>query len=285
MDSAGPMGAAVQTPPSRPLPSVSDSGSSNDAEKGMQAPVLGPVELKPQPDVVAGEVAGFPRVVAGPAVSPEIAAKINAALAHDEAAAKAAAADCVSQLKETQPSLKAEDLADAWQRSVDVTMRGPRLLSYTMGTSYSCGGAYPEIARSSSIVYDLTTGKPVNWLRMLRRGTKGVRGDLGDGSVAGWLQIPSLQKKAHRDADADCKEVFDSSFGEKVSFEAYPDAREGALVLNTPDIMHARRECETAFSLKETELRNFGAPPELWNAIAAAHAFQPRAKKLAARLR
>ncbi len=238
--------------------------------------VLGPVDLQPQPDVLAGEVQAFPRVVPGPAVTQGVADKINAALTHDEAAAKTTALQCRDDLKQQQPALKADETADAWQRSVDVTMRGPRFLSYTMGTNYSCGGAYPELARSSALVFDLETGKPVNWLRLLPRGTAGVHGYLDDGLVAGWLQVPSLQRQASRDADPDCKEIYDATYGVQVSFEVYPDARRGALLLDTPDIEHARRNCETVFSLGEKELGRYGAPPEVWQAIAAAYALQPK---------
>ena len=261
-----------QARPSNPASVV----AANPAPDGALPAVVGPVELSPHPDVVPGQVQGFPRVMPGPAVTPDIASRINAALDHDEAAAKASALTCRDDLKEAQPQLKSDDLADAWQRSVDVTMRGPRFLSYSMATSESCGGAYPEIARSSSIVYDLSTGKPVNWLRMLPRGTTGVRGDLGDGLVAGWIQVPFLQKQAYQDAGEDCKAEFDPEYGEVTSFEVYPDARSGSLVLDMPDIRHASRACEAVFSLKQPELKRLGAPPEVWQAITAAHALQPK---------
>ena len=242
----------------RPAAKPALSGANPDPANPQKAdpgaalpPLLGPVQLQPQPDVVAGEVEAFPRVLSGPAVTPEIAIKINSALSRDEAAAKATLIECRDDLKQQQPDLKKKDLADAWQRSVDVTMRGPRFLSYTMATSEFCGGAYPELDRSSSIVYDLATGKPVNWLRLLPRGTKGVQGVLGDGLPAGWLQIPSLQRRTLQEAEPECKEIFNPDFGASISFEVYPNARDGSLNFNTPDIEHARRECETTFSLRE----------------------------------
>jgi hypothetical protein len=248
----------------------------NPDADGALPSVVGPVELSAPVDVITGQIQGFPRVVPNAIVAVDVASRINASLDHDEAAAKATAMSCRADLKEALPGLKSKDLAGAWQRSVDVTMKGPRFLSYTMTTNQSCGGAYPELGRSSSIVYDLMTGKPVNWLRLLPNGTKGVRGDLGDGQVAGWIQMPSLQMQALQDAEKECKEVFDSSHGDIISFEVYPDARSGSLRANTPDIMHARRDCEATLALKEAELRALGAPPELWQYISAAHALQQK---------
>lgn len=277
-----PVAATLDGRPARAVPAakaalaVKQNTTATQTPGGALPPVAGPVELQPQPDVLAGEVAAFPRVLPGPAVSPRIAAMINAALTRDEAAAKKTALECRSDAKQEQPDLSASDVADSWQRSVDVTMRGPRFVSYTMGTTYSCGGAYMEIDRESSIVYDLTTGHPVNWLRLLPRGTKAVTGgDLGDGLPAGWLAIPYLQRRARQEAEPDCKDLFDTSYGAEVSFEVYPDARDGVLVVSTPDLPHAMRNCETALTLHAADLQRFGAPPALPNAIAAAAALQP----------
>ena len=47
-------------------------------------------------------------------------------------------------------------------RAVSVTMAGPRFLSIVIVDDAFCGGAHPETA-TLSLVYDLRTGRPVDW--------------------------------------------------------------------------------------------------------------------------
>ncbi len=51
-----------------------------------------------------------------------------------------------------------------------------------------------------------------------------------------------------------------------------------ALDFGTPDIRHVQRMCESIYPLKSADLHKLGAPREVWQAIAAAHALQPPPK-------
>ena len=53
-----------------------------------------------------------------------------------------------------------------WERAIDVPMRGPGYLSYVITDNLSCGGAHPDAA-TMLIVYDLRSGAPVDWTRLL----------------------------------------------------------------------------------------------------------------------
>ena len=71
-----------------------------------------------------------------------------------------------------------------WERSVTVPMRGPGFLSLTITDSMFCkGSAHPD-SGTFSIVYDLTTGKPVDWTQLLPASLTGtvVLEEQGDGT-------------------------------------------------------------------------------------------------------
>lgn len=49
-----------------------------------------------------------------------------------------------------------------WERSVEVPMHGPGYVSFVISDDASCGGAHPSTG-TMSIVYDLKTGRPIDW--------------------------------------------------------------------------------------------------------------------------
>src|SRR6202044_3665920 len=51
-------------------------------------------------------------------------------------------------------------------RVVEVTMSGPQFFSVVLNDSESCGGAHPD-GSTLALVYDLSTGKPVDWKTLL----------------------------------------------------------------------------------------------------------------------
>jgi hypothetical protein len=102
------------------------------------------VALKPSPAIRRGVVA-FPRLVAKP--GDEVATRINRALKK---------ADDVA----------VDGMCKDYSRQVSVTMRGPRYLSLLASDSWYCGGAYPD-SSERALVYDLATGAPADWKKML----------------------------------------------------------------------------------------------------------------------
>ena len=51
-------------------------------------------------------------------------------------------------------------------RSVQVTMNGPQFFSVVVNEEESCGGAHPD-SSTLALVYDVSTGKPVDWKTLL----------------------------------------------------------------------------------------------------------------------
>ena len=105
------------------------------------------------PPPIRKDVAAMP-VIAGPVDDAQ--RRIDAALQHLDAHVRHAVATC-----------KGDDGSPGdWERTVDVPMRGPAYLSFVITDNAFCGGAHPSTA-TMAIVYDLRTGAPVDWTRLL----------------------------------------------------------------------------------------------------------------------
>jgi hypothetical protein len=107
------------------------------------------------PPPVGTDIAAMPLIV-DPADDAE--RRINAALKHLDDNVLRASRAC-----------KGGD----WQRSVDATMRGPGFLSLTVTDAWSCEGTSHPDSGTFSIVYDLTSGSPVDWTKLLPAGLTG----------------------------------------------------------------------------------------------------------------
>ena len=126
------------------------------------------------------DVDAFPRLAgAGPSID-----RINAALDRADARALKAAQQCVA----------ASPGRSDWTRSIDVTMAGPRFVSFVAHDDMYCGGPHPDTA-TIVLVYDLTTGRPVDWTKLVpaRLGGKPGTTTGGDGTVLGTLSSPMLK--------------------------------------------------------------------------------------------
>lgn len=114
-----------------------------------------PVVLKPSP-ALATDTDAFPRLIAAPGTDTRATERINRALAQGDARARKAVAEChATGGKDSE-----------WTRTIEVTMRGPRYLSLLATDNFSCGGPHPDYSLVA-LVYDLATGAPVNWKRLL----------------------------------------------------------------------------------------------------------------------
>jgi hypothetical protein len=217
------------------------------------------VKLRPMP-AIAKDVEAFPRIVAG--APPAIMDKINTALTGDESRLRAARNDCFHNGGKSRGD---------WSRKIAITMAGPFALSLVARDDYSCPGAAHPDTGALALVYDLTTGRPVDLVKLLP-GLKlaGALDTASDGSKIGTIaskELTALYKKAAKpDLDAECKGVLDD---QDLSFIAWPDAKAKGLVIEPAGLSHAIAACGVAVTLDEETLKARGAAPEFLAALAA----------------
>ena len=157
-------------------------------------------------------------------------------------------------------------------RVVDVTMNGPQFLSVVVHDSESCGGAHPD-ASTLALVYDLATGKPIDWKTLLgpRAALSTSLDTVIDGTRSGTfasaslqaLYLKSLKARIHdKDWWDQCGDVFNDS----LSFIAWPDAKKRALLLE-PALAHVVQACAEDGSIGATDLQKIGADARLIDAL------------------
>jgi hypothetical protein len=233
-----------------------------------------PVQLQVPPEVEKG-VAAMPQI-AEPVDDAE--RKINAATRRLDANVRKAALRC----------RKDGGGRSSWERTVNVTMRGPRFLSYQIIDNVFCGGAYPDLG-TMAIVYDLTTGAPVNWTTLLPASLTGAVAlqPGADGTKMVTLaskRLQALYLAAYRpqtgarkpdEADSACRGVVASTDSEEPpAMMAWLDAKQGGLAVHV-ELPHAAQECADTVVISTATLRREGAQPVLVDAIDAAHALRP----------
>ncbi|HEX3969951.1 MAG TPA: hypothetical protein VHX19_01435 [Stellaceae bacterium] len=223
-----------------------------------------PLQLKPSPPIEAA-VPAFPRIVA--ASDDKAAARINSALAKLDALTRQAMKECRADVD------NADDFDFA--RTVTVTMRGPRYLSFSVGGGQDCGGAHPD-SGSAAFIYDLTTGSPVNWQRLLPKSM--VQGTSRDTDINGatiafvtskTLQSLWIKAEAANDPDPECKDAVSDP---KLQLSLYPDAKAGGLAVQPGDFAHVIVACADTIVIPTATLRPLGVDAGLLDAIDAAHA-------------
>jgi len=207
----------------------------------------------------------YPRIVAP---ADEAEQRINAAVAQLDARLVKAVAEC-----------KKNGGKDAeWSRTIEVTMRGPRYLSYSITDNASCGGAHPEIG-DTAIVYDLTTGAPVDWSKLLPPQLVGVVAldQTMDGTKMVTLQSKRLYelymqqyRQGSRADDKDCIEAMQEAGADgPPAMTPYLDAKTGGLGL-VFDVAHAVEACADPLVLPLGALRAEKTPDLTLRAIEAA---------------
>jgi hypothetical protein len=174
-------------------------------------------------------------------------------------------------LKAAQQRIASSPGRSDWTRSIDVTMAGPRFVSFVAYDDIYCGGPHPDNAKVA-LVYNLTTGRTVGWTKLVpaRLGGKPGVNTGGDGTVLGTLSSPELKALYIREMkpDADCKDTLaDTDF----HFTFRPDATANGLAMDQDDLPHADQACSGPVTLSTTMLRSMGADPRLTDAIEAAH--------------
>ncbi|MGH1588974.1 hypothetical protein ACRBEV_12195 [Methylobacterium phyllosphaerae] len=232
------------------------------------------VAVTTQPDLAPG-LAAMPQIEA-PADDAE--RRLNTALKRLDGKVRTAAKQC-----------KAEGgVHSSWERGVQVPMRGPRFLSLVINDNWFCGGAHPDTA-TMSIVYDLTTGAPVDWTTLLPPALTGTIA-LADGAD-GTKMVTLASKMLHtlylagyrpksgdpkRDGDdADCRRaVTETNDGEPPAMMAWLDAGAGGLAVQF-DLAHVVQACADPVVIPSPRCAGMAPSLVLTGAIEAARAAKP----------
>ncbi len=179
---------------------------------------------------------------------------------------------------------KAEGGAHSWwERTVDTTMRGPRFLSLTITDNVFCGGGHPN-ASTMAIVYDLTTGAPVDWTTLLPPALTGtvslaIGADEAKMVTLASKRLYALYLKGYRPRmgdrkvdgdDEECREAAaQAGSGGLPAMMAWLDAKAGGLAVQF-DLPHAIQACADPVVVPVATLRQEGAKLLLTDALDAA---------------
>lgn len=206
----------------------------------------GPVRLRSGGFLSRG-VQAMPRVMAG--TTPAVRARVNAALAAADARVRAAVSRCL------RPDPASAGLTLEWTRRVSVTQAGPRWLSILASDETWCGGPYPN-ADVFALVFDLRTGHPPDWTRLLPPSLTGdaVVETAVDGTRIGLVRSAALLQRARDAAEPECAGVLDAHSGQ---FMFWPAA--GELTAVAFGLPHAVAACADELALSQAELRSLGA--------------------------
>jgi hypothetical protein len=221
-----------------------------------------------KPPALGKDRDAYPRIAAP---ADEAERKINAAVARLDARLEKSLAEC---------GKNAGRNGGDWSRMIEVTMRGPRYLSYTITDNVYCGGAHPDIG-DTAIVYDLTTGAPVDWSQLLPPELVGVAAlnETMDGTKMVTLQsrrlydlyMQNYRLGSHADAK-DCIDAMQEAGADgPPAITPYLDAKTGGLGIEF-DVAHVVAACVDPVVLPLATLREEKTPELTLKAIEAAHA-------------
>ena len=160
----------------------------------------------------------------------------------------------------------------AWTRVVAVDMQGPRFLALTATDSYDCGSLYPNDGIQMPLVYDLLSGRPVNWLTYFPKGAIATLETSADGAKVGLVVWSELTRRANAAASKECKDAFGDDETVGRAFGITLNGKSGTLVARPADLPHALQACGEDVALPAGELRRLGFAPELVSALEAAQA-------------
>jgi hypothetical protein len=222
-----------------------------------------PITLVAQPPLGAG-MAAFPRLTPGDGQAVQ---RINKALTDADERLRSAARDCRSEAQEAQ----ADPKDTSWQRDVRVAMRGAGYLALVASDNWYCGGAYPDVS-SFALAYDLRTGAPLNWERLLPKSLAGTAtlDSAGDGTKLGVVASPALKALYVKLAkpDADCASALQDI---DLQFILWPDAERWGVAMEPSGLPHAIIACGPDVVIPMSMLHSLGVQAPLLEAIAAAH--------------
>ena len=221
------------------------------------------VRLVAQP-ALGADLAAFPRIAAADGAA---ARRINQALTDADRRAQAAGQACRAETVKS----KGDPSGGGWQRSVTVAMRGPGYLSLVAADSWYCGGPYPS-ETSFALAYDLRTGAPLNWERLLPKKLAGTAtlDTAGDGTPLGVVNSPALMALyvTLMKPDPDCAQALQDYHPQ---FMLWPDAARNGVAMEPSGLPHVVAACGPDVVIPLATARTLGVEPALLDAIAAGH--------------
>ncbi len=194
----------------------------------------------------------YPRLTAFP--NPQIMAKVNAALAKQEADDRDTRSDCIGSVLQA----KQKPDADTYATDISVTYISAHYLSVNVVSSYDCAGAYPTSGAESPLTFDLTTGEPVDWKLMFKPSF--LPADDGDDSAhpSALAKIYKARYRKTAAADDDCLGVIkDPSVS--LSPILWLSAKGGLVV--QPDFPHVNAACADELILSAADLAPYVTSP------------------------
>ena len=195
--------------------------------------------------------------------------RVNAALAKLDASWRAFHRDCRRDAPDGTTS-----------RAVKVTMLTPRVLGLLLSDDESCGGAHPDEGQMA-LVYDLETGRPVDWAKLL--GPRLVRSSTIDSAVDGTsigfvVATPALhdlylrQVKAQRARETDWASSCEEALADPdLAFIVSPDVKAAGLAIWPGDLPHVIQACGDPVTVPTATLRKLGADPRFLDELDVAH--------------
>lgn len=195
------------------------------------------------------------------------ARRINAALDAADHRLRDASRDCTEQAHDNGVS------GSEYDRTVTVAMAGPRFLSLVLSDSAFCGGIHPNF-QSIAFTFDLQTGKPVDWVKLLPAPlieTTTTEGAM-DGTIMGLVRS-KLLVELDTDPSENC------GMPEDAAFQLWPDAARGGVNFAWADPPHANENCGEPALLDLSTLRRYGAASVLIEAFAQRAAAAQRGRR------
>ena len=218
-----------------------------------------------QPAAAGPGLAAFPRIEAagGSNATPAAIERINAALDKADTRLRTAAADCRAEAGTGDGA--------GWQRTVEVATAGPDYLAVVARDDLFCGGAHPTTG-TFALAFDLTTGSPLNWARLLPAALAGTASldSAPDGTRLGVLTGPALTRAYLAGYGAAAKPVLDAgtiaacregAFDPQVSFVLWPSARPAGLAIVPENLPHVVAACAVPVVLSPKTLAGLGVSP------------------------
>lgn len=221
-----------------------------------------------EPKPLAKDVDALPKLTAQDAVS----SGLNKALQKLDKKVLEARKTCISG-KNT-----------SWTRTVTTTMAGPQFLSFYVTDSAYCGGAHPDAA-SIALVYDLKTGKAVDWSKLLPKALveTSTLDTAADGSTIGVIGSKKLSQLyiegLGKDIDKDCKQALaetelkfiiwldDGHQGQSAQGQSKQGQSKPGLGVQTTSLPHATQACADTVTLRLAQLQQIGPVPRLGEAF------------------
>lgn len=237
----------------------SNDGSKAEAPAAPAATAAGAAAFEAQPNL-SESVAALPRLVGeGAAIQA-----INADLDRLDAAARGESCG---------------DGEGGFERSVTQPMTGPGYVSFMIAENYYCPGAAHPSFGQTALTYDLSTGRRVDWMASAP-GMALSRGDVDASpedmnityqseALGRWYAAKMMANPDKEWVDS-CRPVFEDGGLEGTYFRVWADAENNGVAVSA-DLPHVALACAETAVMTADEMRQFGVPASLIDAIAAAH--------------